>query len=212
MKKKLVVLMAVLLILAVCGCGQQEETVVINIEAKPQDDKGSADAPRQAEQSAGLSAQTVVGRVDSIVGNEVTLTLGTVDSTGQERRSNENDNTGSPQADGMPSTEDRSGAPGGDMPGEMTEGAFPFEGMEMPQRGDREASNRPVGGNSRGGGNGEASASRVNVSYTGKTAVYLLPVGMAIGTGDFTTVSEGMVLQLSLNDEGTITAVSILSR
>lgn len=212
MEKKLVVLMAVLLILAVCGCGQQEETVVINIEAKPQDDKGSADAPQQTEQPAGSPSQTVVGRVDSIVGNEVTLALGTVASTGQGQRSNGNDNTGSLQAGGMPSIEDRGGAPESDMPGEMMEGAPPFEGMEMPQKGNMGGGGRPTGENSRGNGNGEASAGRVNVSYTGETAVYLLPVGMSIGTGDFTSVSEGMVLQLSLNDEGTITAVSILSR
>ena len=48
-----------------------------------------------------------------------------------------------------------------------------------------------------------------------ETAEYLLPVGMAIGTGDFTSVTEGMVLQLTVDtSEGSevITAVRILSR
>lgn len=43
-------------------------------------------------------------------------------------------------------------------------------------------------------------------------ATYLLPVGMPIGDGDFSSVASGMVLQLSFNEADAIIGVSILSR
>ena len=39
--------------------------------------------------------------------------------------------------------------------------------------------------------------------------VYLLPVGMPIGSGDFTSVSAGMRLTLSLSAEGGVVAASV---
>lgn len=41
------------------------------------------------------------------------------------------------------------------------------------------------------------------------TATYLLPVGMPIGTGDYSTVSTGMVLELSLDADGNVVAASV---
>ena len=41
------------------------------------------------------------------------------------------------------------------------------------------------------------------------TATYLLPVGMPIGTGDYSTVSTGMVLELSLDVDGDVVAASV---
>ena len=41
------------------------------------------------------------------------------------------------------------------------------------------------------------------------TATYLLPVGMPIGTGDYSTVSTGMVLELSLDADGDVVAASV---
>ncbi|MCE5234453.1 MAG: hypothetical protein ABFC62_08185 [Clostridiaceae bacterium] len=62
---------------------------------------------------------------------------------------------------------------------------------------------------------GEYGADGVIV-YGEETADYLLPVGMAIGSGDFTSVAKGMVLKLTVEslEDGSenITSVSIVSR
>lgn len=50
-----------------------------------------------------------------------------------------------------------------------------------------------------------------SIEYTGEEANYLLPVGMTIGTGDFSSVNAGMVLSLTFDGDN-ITAVSIVSR
>ncbi|MEA4969032.1 MAG: hypothetical protein VB051_00720 [Candidatus Pelethousia sp.] len=52
--------------------------------------------------------------------------------------------------------------------------------------------------------------------YGEETAEYLLPVGMAIGTGDFSSVTKGMTLRITLETPAdgseNITGVSIVSR
>lgn len=50
-----------------------------------------------------------------------------------------------------------------------------------------------------------------SITYTDEEQSYLLPVGMSIGTGDFTSVTAGMVLRLTFDGDN-ITAVSIVSR
>jgi hypothetical protein len=63
------------------------------------------------------------------------------------------------------------------------------------------------------GGEGGGS---IEIEYTGETETYDLPAGMAIGDGDFTDVTEGMILRLTFStyDDGTetISSVEILSR
>lgn len=132
---------------------------------------------------------------------------------------------------------------GMEMPeGGMPEGMSMPEGLELPEGMELSEGmgERPTGGNQGEAqgmplslGEGEiigrvesivgnratlllGSVSGGEVTYGTETAAYLLPVGMAIGTGDFSSVSAGMVLKLSLETaaDGTenITAVSIVSR
>ena len=55
----------------------------------------------------------------------------------------------------------------------------------------------------------EAAQTEETESSAQATATYLLPVGMPIGTGDYSTVSTGMVLELSLDADGDVVAASI---
>lgn len=55
----------------------------------------------------------------------------------------------------------------------------------------------------------EAAQTEETESSGQATATYLLPVGMPIGTGDYSTVSTGMVLELSLDADGDVVAASI---
>lgn len=176
------------------------------------------DPAATAEGQAGGTA--VYGRVESIVGNEVILALG--------------------EAEGMESMPDRGGdmptgempkmsgdMPSGDRPtmgsGEMPTGERPAMGSgEMPtgEMPDMSGGEMPSGswGGGEGGrsnsasGEGSAQGANVELTYTGETATYLIPVGLTVGTGDFSSISEGMVLRLAFSENGAITAVSIISR
>lgn len=55
----------------------------------------------------------------------------------------------------------------------------------------------------------EAAQTEETESSGQATATYLLPVGMPIGTGDYSTVSTGMVLELSLDADGDVVAASV---
>ena len=55
----------------------------------------------------------------------------------------------------------------------------------------------------------EAAQTEETESAAQATATYLLPVGMPIGTGDYSTVSAGMVLELSLDADGDVVAASV---
>ena len=55
----------------------------------------------------------------------------------------------------------------------------------------------------------EAAQTEETESSGQATATYLLPVGMPIGTGDYSTVSTGMVLELSLDADGDVIAASV---
>ncbi len=46
---------------------------------------------------------------------------------------------------------------------------------------------------------------------TGETGIYLIPVGMAVGKGDYSTVTANMILSLDI-EEDTIISVKILKR
>lgn len=168
---------------------------------------------------------TVYGKVEKIVGNEVVLALGEPErSTASSMGGRPDDTTGEGEAQGEFS--------GGERPSmQVSEGSGERpSGGQMPSGGSGE---RPSGGQMTSGGFGERPSGNmtfessgqslqeggassgtgrsVTLTYSGETKTFLLPVGMAIGSGDFSNVSKGMVLALSLDGEEMITAVRILA-
>lgn len=114
-----------------------------------------------------------------------------------------------------------------DFGGEMPEGMELPEGMEPP-----EGTGTAGGTGTTGGAQSQTLQVEVAETVTGEvesivgnevtllltdgtdpsaqaTATYLLPVGMPIGTGDYSTVSTGMVLELSLDADGDVVAASV---
>ena len=114
-----------------------------------------------------------------------------------------------------------------DFGGEMPEGMERPEGMEPP-----EGTGTAGGTGTTGGVQSQTLQVEVAETVTGEvesivgnevtllltdgtdpsaqaTATYLLPVGMPIGTGDYSTVSTGMVLELSLDADGDVVAASV---
>ncbi len=206
--KRIIMLLCLLLPLFMWGCSApkaEQEGIIKEGAVQPATENGGA---------------TVYGKVESIVGNEVVLTLGEpLKSTASslEAPEGENAQTGGAQEGqkvqiGEAPQRDASGGAVTFGTGERPDGAS----GERPSfnSGQRPSSQMPSGENVQSiqaSGNSGGMGRSVSLDYTGETATYLLPVGMAIGSGDFSNVSEGMVLALSLNGEGAITAVRILA-
>ena len=123
----------------------------------------------------------VTGEITSIVGNEITLAIGDAD-------------TSSSDSDEKPSFED------GERPS--------FGDGEMPSFGDGE---RP----SFGDGERPKRKKSASVTKTGEEKSYIIPAGMPV-TGlssrktDYSGLSEGMVIKLTVNSDGVVCAAEVL--
>ncbi len=167
---------------------------------------------------------TVYGKVEKIVGNEVVLALGEPErSTASSIGGRPDDTTGEAEAQGDASGGERSGMQVSEGSGERPSGGQrPSGGSGTRPSGGQIPSGSfgegPSGGmtfengqSMQAGGNAAGTGRSVTLTYSGETRTFLLPVGMAIGSGDFSNVSKGMVLALFLDGEGSITAVRILA-
>lgn len=201
------ILAAMMILFGFCGCsGQGDES------------GGTEETDGSSLTKEAVSQRTVVGEVDSIVGNEVTLLIGEItgpeaggDFQAPEEGTSAAEGGEAISAAGEETSGDAKGAPAGDAAG----GEKPDKGSGegMPTGGEAPAG-APTGGDMpEGGGEGGGS---VEIEYTGETETYELPAGMAIGSGDFTDVTEGMILRLTFStyEDGAeaISSVEILSR
>ncbi len=159
--------------------------------------------------TAAASDITVTGEVISITGNEVTLALGTLsekpagEKTSGERRGSLRDgedfNTG-----------ERPDFESGEKP-DWSNGEMPdWSNGEKPDWGNGEM---PDFGNNERFGSRERK-SGVSVEKSGEEATYIIPVGMTINglTGrstDYSGISTGMVLTLTVNEDGVVCAASV---
>ena len=157
MKRALIVLLSMALAWGLCGCSRESEGAF---------ESGSG----QTITHEIISQETIYGKVEAIVGNEVTLELGEP-AEGVASRS-EADSDGPEEETSLPAgnaaPEDGMSMPEGEM--SMPEMDMPEGGMSMPEGG-------------MGGGQASAAAGGrgVELEYTGETGTYLLPVGMSIG-------------------------------
>jgi hypothetical protein len=146
--------------------------------------------------------KTVTGEVTKITGNRITLALGTISEDSSTEQSDD-ENGNAPEAD--------SGSP--DMSGDMPDmgGDMPDMGGNMPDMGggmpDMGGGDMPQMGN--GGGH-----SSVSIEKTGEEAEYILPVGMPIDglsgrSNDYSGISAGVVLTLTVNEQGSVCAAEV---
>jgi len=207
--KKAISILAVIAVLSLCACSN------IAKDANATSETDTTYAVKDGDTK-------ISGEVTAIVGNKVTLALGTVSEgkggkrgegfTG-ERPEGMSEPNGMQRPDGEGFTGDAgsgerpempSGANGGNMPGnggERPEGMSGFDGME-----------RPSEGGSGGFGGGRSSGTIVK---NGKTADYTLPVGMTISgasksDADYSSVTVGMILTLTLNADGEVVAAEVV--
>ncbi len=213
--KRIIMLLCLLLPLTLWGCSAakaEQEGIV----------KEGAVQPATEDSGA-----TVYGKVESIVGNEVVLALGEPQKStassleapeGQDAQTGEAPEGQKVQIGEAPEGQKvQIGEAQTDASGKKItfgEGERP-SGKTFSSSGERSGGQMPSGGKDvqsiQASGNSGGMGRSVSLDYTGEKAKYLLPVGMAIGSGDFSNVSKGMVLALSLNGEGTITAVRIIA-
>ena len=198
-----------------CGCSSGTNSQNKN--------NNNSSRPAQTETTALSSNQTqVAGKVTSIIGNEVVLALGEIstssmpsagnnetsasnsENSSASTSSSENQNSknsfrGSGQKpSGMPSGE----APSGEMPSGMPSGEAPSGEM-------------PSGGNFAG-----RTGGKVEITLNGETGTYIIPVGLSLSglsgnTTDFSAITEGMILRLTLetnSDSTKVIAAEVLSQ
>ena len=148
---------------------------------------------------------TIIGEVVSIIGNEVTIDVGSISEETKDMppkndevitsAADENEDVGSETSEAKLQGNKEIPEMGGEIP-DMS-GERPNTDEEIPDMG-RE---RP--GNS------------VEVIKTGETESYIIPVGMSVtgGSGrssDYNAITAGAAIQITLNSEGLVVACEIL--
>lgn len=194
--------------------------------------EGSQQAAVTEAEALAENQSQIVGNVSSIIGNEVVLALGEVkenasaggmdSSGGADSQKDSSDGSSMSRPSGENAFPEGGSFPEGEMPsggrgsGNFQGGERPsgdFSGGEMPG-GDFESGAMQQGGMSGGRQNTE-------ITLTGESATYLIPVGLTLsgasGTvSDFSAISEGMSLRLTLetteDNQQNIVAVEVISR
>ena len=148
---------------------------------------------------------TVSGEVTAIAGNYVTLALGTVEENKDDSDNSNSDDKSDGNYD-MPS--DLPDAPNNDgngTPPEMPDGNMPSGDMpEMPS-GDMNAPD--------GAGFGRGGRKSASITKSGEESSYMIPVGMTIAglsgrSSDYSGITVGTILTLTVSEDGTVRAVS----
>ncbi len=208
--RKFSIILALVLVFtfAFFGCGSGDNS---DVETQmPLANGDEISAPVGAPQEQG---KMIIGKIKAIAGNQITLELGETENefTPGERPTGDFEDFSMPEGmsrpegaeppegfnpDNMPEGFDPSNMPDFEK-GEMPEG-FEFDG-EMPQGG------RP------GGQMPGMSADDLEITYTGETAKYIIPSGLRVGNGDYTSLSKGDVVMLMLDDNNTVTSVMVFN-
>ena len=184
---------------------------------------GNTPAPESAQTEYVMqdSDIQIVGEVTEIVGNEVTLALGDVSENNSAPEFSDNEN--------MPDREDLPQMGGDEEPSQRKRGegfsqmengeGFPQmgDGEDFRQRGNEDGSPKMGDSNdfSQSEKRGRGNRSSASIEKSGETGSYIIPVGMTVigasgRNNDYSAVSAGMILQLTVNSEGYVVAAEIL--
>ncbi len=158
-----------------------------------------------------LNMNMVMGKIEAIDGNRITLAPADTDSMfGGERPSGEMpENFSGEMPEGFNPEDFEGQMPEGFDPESFKDGERPsFSEGEMPEGFTRpENGERPEGSMPRGGGMMNFDLS--SVTYSGETQEYTVPEGMKIGDGDYTSLKVGDVIMISFDNEGGISEIMV---
>lgn len=216
MKKIIAVLLCLLLVMAFAACSKSAD------DSKDPSEVTGVENPENTEKTnpgKGFDfSEMTVGKIKKISGNQVTLELGKIDESsfekpeGFENFDPENMPEGMTRPENMPE--------GMSRPDKMPEG---FDKDKMPKNGEKpenmpempadfDPSNMPEGFSFGGFSGGSFGSSfTAEVEYTGETARYTIPSEVRVGSGDYTSLSEGMVIALGFDEDGVVDSVMLIT-
>lgn len=166
-----------------------------------------------ASKPAGDKANMVIGKIIAVAGNQITIDVAEIDGDFEMPEMNFEDFSrpeGMSMPEGMEPPEDFDGEMpdfgSGGFPGsgKMPEGMTMPEGMSMPDFKNSETPQR--------GQMPQFDMEDIEITYTGEKEKYIIPKGVKVGSGDYTSLSKGMVVGLQLDESGTVTSVMIISQ
>ncbi len=172
-----------------------------------------------AEYVAKSGDTQVSGEITAIVGNEITVDIGTVTENKKDDTDSSADTNGSEMPEGMSFPDDMSmpdsmSFPDGmqppdgmSMPDGMSfpDGMQPPEGMSMPDGMEMPSGN----GGSRGG-----RKSSAQIEKTGESATYTIPVGLSVTgisgrSSDYSSLTVGTAIILTLDADGNVVGARV---
>ena len=167
----------------------------------PTNAAGTTAAPVDAAKSAGASTvsgaqpvRVVTGKVTAVVGNQITLSIESQNRPGVESVSASSGGASQSSAPAQPAASSAS-----------SENAASSQSAADNDKTESSATEKPL-----------VSANPDTAAHDLETNQFLLPVGMTIGRGDFTSVTVGMKLRITFGTHPTdhteiITAVTVVT-
>ena len=200
----------ILVLFSICTfifCGCTTETGGNSIEDSSQtvsvtETSNSAEESAVSQMPKPENGNMVIGKIESVAGNQITIDVAEIDGDFEMPEMNFEDFSRPERMsmpEGMEPPEGFSKSSGDfEFNGEMPEGfSMPdFENGEKPQRGQMPQFNME----------------NIEITYTGEKEKYIIPKGVKVGSGDYTSLSKGMVVGLRLDESGTVTSVMIISQ
>ncbi len=148
---------------------------------------------------------TVSGEVTAIAGNYVTLALGTVEENKDDSDNSNPDDKSDGNYDMLSDLPDAPNNDGNGTPPEMPDGNMPSGDMPEMSSGDMNAPD--------GAGFGRGGRKSASITKSGEESSYMIPVGMTIAglsgrSSDYSGITVGTILTLTVSEDGTVRAAS----
>ncbi len=186
--------------------GLNETEAVSENQSVPSTEK----MPDFSKPDAGVKGNMVIGKIVAVAGNQVTIDVAEIDGDFEMPEMNFEDFSmpeGMTMPEGMEPPADFDGEMpdfNGGMFGGMFGGGKMPEGMSMPDFANGEFPDR--------GQNPQFDMGDIELKYTGTKEKYTISKSVKVGSGDYTSLSKGMVIGIQLDESGTVTSVMIISQ
>ena len=202
---------------AVAGSDVQESEAGSENASTPE--KPSDGKEKPSERPEKMDGKVIIGKIKSVAGNQVTLELAEMPEGGFEDFTMPEGMEGFTMPEGMEFPEgmempEGMTPPDGMTPPEGFDGKFPGGDFDLSDlmSGDFSMPDFANGERPQGGAMPQMNMEDIELTYTGETAKYTIPVGVKVGSGDYTSLSKGMVIMLNLDDNNAVSSVMIISQ
>ena len=199
---------------AVAGSDVQEGEAGSENASTPEGTSGNKVKP--SEKPEQMKGKVVIGKIKNVAGNQVTLEVAEMPENMEDFTMPEGMEDFTMPEGGMEGFTMPEGMtpPDGKTPPEGFDGEFPGGNFDFSEimNGDFTMPDFGDGGMPQIGGMPEMNMEDIELTYTGETAKYTIPIGVKVGSGDYTSLSKGMVIMLNLDDNNVVSSVMIISQ